>query len=243
VSATYRFDEDRQVYATIGVGFRSGVFNGTDFPLADAEELTNYEVGFMTQGMDGALTLNGAVFYSDIDNLQFSYIDFVRRANVTSNIDNVTITGAEIEAAIDATDSLSLFVNIGYAKSEIEEFTLFPQYVGNHPPRTADWASTAGFDFTFGTSNALDWFLRGDVQYISDRYWFHDNLDVQDPKTFVNLSAGVETETWSVTVWGKNLSDTEAYDTYFPSQATGLPYDVAFPTRPRTYGVRLAVNF
>ena len=243
VSATYRFDEDRQVYATIGVGFRSGVFNGTDFPIADSEELTNYEVGFKTQGMNGRLTLNGAVFYSDIDNLQFSYIDFVRRANVTSNIDNVSITGAEIEAAVDVADSLSLFANIGYAKSEIEELTLFPQYVGNHPPRTADWSSTAGFDFTHATSNALDWFVRGDVQYISDRYWFHDNLDVQDAKTFVNLSLGVETETWGVTVWGKNLSDTEAYDTYFPGQATGLPYDVGFPSRPRTYGVRLAVNF
>jgi iron complex outermembrane receptor protein len=243
VSATYRFDEDRQVYATIGVGFRSGVFNGTDFPIADSEELTNYEVGFKTQGMDGALTLNGAVFYSDIDNLQFSYIDFVRRANVTSNIDNVTITGAEIEVAVDVAESLSLFANIGYAESEIEEFTLFPQYVGNHPPRTADWSSTAGFDFTHTTSNSLGWFLRGDVQYISDRYWFHDNVDVQDSKTFVNLNAGVETETWSFTVWGKNLSDTEAYDTYFPGQATGLPYDVGFPSRPRTYGVRLAVSF
>jgi iron complex outermembrane receptor protein len=243
VSATYRFDEDRQVYATIGVGFRSGVFNGTDFPIAKSEELTNYEVGFKTQGMDGALTLNGAAFYSDIDNLQFSYIDFARRASVTSNIDNVTITGAEIEAAVDVAEGLSLFANIGYAKSEIQEFALFPQYVGNHAPRTADWSSTAGFEFTHAISNSLGWFARGDVQYISDRYWFHDNLDVQDPKTFVNLSLGVENETWSLTVWGKNVSDTEAYDTYFPSQSTGLPYDVGFPSRPRTYGVRLAVNF
>jgi hypothetical protein len=44
-------------------------------------------------------------------------------------------------------------------------------------------------------------------------------------------------------MWGKNLSDTESYDTYFPGQATGLPYDVGFPGRPRTYGVRLAMKF
>lgn len=243
VSATYRFDEDRQVYAAIGVGFRSGVFNGTDFPIADSEELTNYEVGFKTQWAEGAVTLNGAAFYSDIDDLQFSYIDFVRRANVTSSIDNVTITGVELEAAGEVAEHLSLFANIGYAKSEIEEFTLFPQYVGNHAPRTADWSGTAGFDFTHGIPGSLRWFVRGDVQYISDRYWFHDNLDVQDPKTFANLSIGLQTETWSIAVWGKNLSDTEAYDTYFPSQATGLPYDVGFRSRPRTYGVRLAMSY
>ncbi|HPE31827.1 MAG TPA: hypothetical protein PLV61_11610, partial [Parvularculaceae bacterium] len=84
---------------------------------------------------------------------------------------------------------------------------------------------------------------RGDFQYMSDRYWFHDNLDVQNPRSFGNLSAGVETEHLSLSVWAKNVYDTEAYDTYFPSQSTGLPYDVAFPTKPRTYGVRITARY
>lgn len=242
VSLVYRFDDDRQVYATYAVGFRSGAFNGADFPIAQPESLTNYELGFKSQWADRRVTLNGAVFYNDVKDYQFSYIDFVARANVTSNIDKVSIIGAELELSANPVDPLTVFTNVGLAKTEIEDFSIFPALEGNHTPRSADWSIAAGFDYTQDISTDLDAFLRGDIQYMSERYWFHDNLDVQDPRSFGNLSAGIETDVWSLSVWAKNVYDTQAYDTYFPLQATGLPYDVAFPTRPRTYGVRLTLR-
>jgi iron complex outermembrane recepter protein len=214
-----------------------------DFPIARAEELTNYEIGFKTQWFDRSLTVNGAIFHSDIENFQFSFIDFVRRANVTSNIDDVTIDGAELEVKCEVTRALSVFSNVGLAKSEIETFSLFPQHVGNHVPRSADWSVAGGFDFTQDFSDDFALFVRGDLQYASDRYWFYDNLDVQDPKTYWNMNLGIERGAWTATVWGKNLSDTKAYDTYFPSQSTGLAYDVGFRSRPRTYGVQFSVRF
>ena len=130
LSASYRFDDSRQIYATYAVGFRSGVFNGTDFPIAQSEELTNYELGFKSQWLDRTLTLNGALFYSDVENFQFTYIDFARRANVTSNIDEVSVTGAELELEYDITGDLRLFSNVGFARTEIETFRQFPQFVG-----------------------------------------------------------------------------------------------------------------
>ena len=231
ISAVYRLDDDKQVYATYAVGFRSGAFNGTDFPIAEPETLTNYELGFKTQSDDHRLTLNGAVFYSLVDDFQFSYIDYSAGTNVTRNIEEVSIMGAELEFSAMPTNDLRIFTNVGYAKTKIEDFS------------TADWSATAGFDYTHPVSATLDAFVRADIQYMSDRYWFHDNLDVQDPKTFGNLSAGIEGEDFSVSVWSKNVYDTQAYDTYFPSQSTGLAYDVAFPTRPRTYGIRLTKNY
>lgn len=242
-SLVYRFDDDKQIYATYAVGFRSGAFNGTDFPIAQAESLTNYELGFKTQWWDGRLTLNSAGFFSVVDDFQFSYINFVARANVTANIDKVHIYGAELEIAARPVDALSLYANIGLAKTDIQEFTTFPQYEGNHTPRSADWSIATGFDFAQPVTQEVDFFLRGDFQYMSDRYWFHDNLDVQRPRSFGNLSAGVETGHLSLSVWAKNVYDTQAYDTYFPSQSTGLPYDVAFPTKPRTYGVRITARY
>ncbi len=242
VSLVYRIDNDRQVYATYSVGFRSGAFNGGDFPTAQAESLTNYEIGFKTEWLDRSVTVNGAVFYNVVDDYQFSFIDFVARANVTSNIDEVSIFGAELEIAANPTDELTLFANVGLAKTEIEKFTRFPEFIGNNTPRSADWSIAAGFDYTQSVSNNLDIFLRGDIQYASARYWFHDNLDVQDPRSFGNLNAGLQSDHWSISVWAKNVYDTQAYDTYFPLQATGLPYDVGFPTRPRTYGVRLTLR-
>jgi iron complex outermembrane receptor protein len=243
LSASYRFDDWRQIYATYAVGFRSGVFNGADFPIARSEELTNYELGFKSQWLDRSLIVNGALFYSDVENLQFTYIDFVRRANVTSNIDKVSIKGAELELAYDITGDFRVFSNVGYAQSEIETFRQFPQFVGNHTPRAADWTVTAGFDYAHSLSGKSSLFVHSDLQYTSERYWYYDSLDVQDSKTYWNMSAGFNTGTWTVTIWGKNLSDTEAYDTYFPSQTTGLPYDVGFPARPRTYGIELSMRY
>ncbi len=243
VSVSYRIDPNRQVYATYAVGFRSGSFNGTDFPISKPEVLTNYETGFKTQWLDRKLTLNGDIFYSDIKDFQFSYIDFVARANVTSNIDKVDIKGAELELAATPVEDLKLYANFGLAKTKIKEFSTFPQYVGNHTPRSADWSMALGFNYTHAITSNYQIFLRGDVQHASKRYWFHDNEDVQDPKTFANASVGLESDRWSITVWGKNLFDRKAYDTYFPAQSTGLPYDVAFPNKPRTYGIQVSARY
>jgi len=243
VSIAYAFDRNRQVYATYGVGFRSGGFNPPGFPLIQSEVLTNYEMGFKTQWLDRRLTLNGALFYSNVDNFQFSYIDFNTASEVTGNIDRVSIRGGELELRTMPLEGLSFFANLGIADSKIEKLAAFPQYVGNHTPRSSDVSASVGFDYSREIANRLTFFLRSDAQHYSARYWYTDNLDVQGPKTFWNASCGLRHGSWTATAWGKNLSNTRAYDTYFPSQSTGLPYDVAFPTRPRSYGLELSMRF
>lgn len=243
VSVAYQFDRNRQVYATYGVGFRSGGFNPPGFPLTQAEKLSNFEVGAKSQWLDGRLTLNGALFVSNVDDFQFSYIDFNSASEVTGNIDKVRITGAELEIRAVPAEGLNFFANAGLAKSNIRELPAFPQFVGNHTPRSSNLSLNAGMDYTHKVNDQLSLFLRVDLQHYGKRYWYTDNLDVQDPKTFTNMSIGVRQGPWVITAWGKNLSNTRAYDTYFPGQSTGLPYDVAFPTAPRTYGIELATKF
>ncbi len=243
LSIAYEFDRNRQIYATYGVGFRSGGFNPPGFPRVEAEELTNYEIGFKTQWLDRRLTLNGAVFYSDISNFQFSYIDFDTASEVTGNIDKVRMTGGEFEVRFTPLEGFDLFTNVGVADSDIRKLEAFPEFEGNHTPRSSKLSVTAGFDYTRQLGNKIAIFVRSDAQHYSKRYWYTDNLDVQDPKTFWNMSFGLKRGAWTVTAWGKNLSDTEAYDTYFPSQSTGLPYDVGFPTAPRSYGVQISVKY
>lgn len=243
VSLAYEIDHNRQIYATYGVGFRSGGFNPPGFPRVDAEELTNYEIGFKTQWLDRRLTVNGAVFYSDIDHFQFSYIDFDTASEVTGNIDKVGMKGGELEIRFAPGAGFDVFANLGVADSDIRRLDAFPELEGNHTPRSSTVSLNVGFDFTHPIGNDLDFFVRSDAQHYSKRYWYTDNLDVQDPRTFWNASLGIRRGAWTVAAWGKNLSDTKAYDTYFPSQSTGLPYDVGFPTAPRTYGVQFSVKY
>jgi iron complex outermembrane recepter protein len=241
LSAAYKFSPDKLVYVSWGVGFRSGGFNPPSYrvPIYRDEKLTNYEIGFKTQWLDHHLTLNGAVFHSIVTNLQFSAIDFNSGSQVTSNIDRARINGAELEATVLPFQGFDLFAHIGLADPKITAFAANPALVGNVLPRGYKSSFDAGFDYSHHIAPETQFFLRGDLQHYSRKYWYVDNLDVQRPKTYVNGSFGVTYRNYTATVWGKNIFGVRAYETYFPGQQTGLPYDVAFPNQPATYGIEL----
>ena len=241
LSAAYKFSPDKLVYASWGVGFRSGGFNPPSFhiPIYRDEKLTNYEIGFKTQWLDRRLTLNGALFHSIVKNLQFSAIDFNTGSQVTSNIDRTRINGLELEAVVTPAAGFDLFAQMGLTDPKITRFAANPAFQGNIPPRGYKATFSGGFDFTRHIAKDVDFFIRGDVQHYSSKYWFVDNLDVQRPKTYVNGSFGIGYRGITASVWGKNIFGVRAYETYFPGQQTGLPYDVGFPNQPATYGIEL----
>lgn len=244
LSAAYKFSPDKLVYVSWGVGFRSGGFNPPSFhiPIYRDERLTNYEIGFKTQWLDHRLTLNGAVFHSTVKNLQFSAIDFNTGSQVTSNVDRARINGAELEAVATPAQGLDLFAGMGIADPKITRFAANPAVVGNVVPRGYKASFNAGFDYTQRIATGTSFFVRTDLQHYSSKYWFVDNLDVQRPKTYVNGSFGVNFGKFTAAVWGKNIFGVRSYETYFPAQQTGLPYDVAFPNRPATYGIELSAR-
>jgi len=245
LSLSYKIDPTHMIYASYGAGFRSGGFNppSASVPISQAEKLTNFELGFKTQWFNRALTLNGAIFYSDINNFQYSYIDFASGSQITGNIDKVRIKGLELEAKVNFSADFDIYGNLGITDPKIRRLALFPQYVGNVVPRGYRASINGGFDFRHSLSDTMSVFVRGDVQHTSSKYWYYDNLDVQAPKTYVNGSIGMKIDRVTATFWARNVFNTRAYETYFPSQSTGFPYDAAYPNRPATYGVELAARF
>jgi iron complex outermembrane recepter protein len=155
----------------------------------------------------------------------------------------VRITGGELETRFAPLTGFSVFLNVGAAVPRIDSFSLFPQYVGNQTPRANDYTVQAGADYSFPLGNGWSAFVSSNVQYLSKVYWYIDNEDVQGAKTYVNASAGVKSGRWTATLWGRNIFDTRAYDTYDPTQATGLGRDVGYPNKPAQYGVELSYRF
>jgi outer membrane receptor protein involved in Fe transport len=72
---TYKLTPDKMIYATYSKGFRPGGVNriGGNVPYA-ADYLINYEVGWKTQWFGNTLRWNGAFFWEDWKNLQFSFL-------------------------------------------------------------------------------------------------------------------------------------------------------------------------
>jgi iron complex outermembrane recepter protein len=245
VTVRYELDPDRILYATYGVGFRSGGFNPPNFsiPIFGEEKLTNYEVGFKSQWLQRRLTINAAAFTGHIDGYQYSYIDFRTASPVTGSIDRVRISGGELETHFRALAGLDLFANVGVSVPTISKSTLFPQYVGNETPRAQNYSFQAGFDYSRALSAGLSWFIGSNAVYYSREYWYVDNLDVQKPKTYLNARLGLQSGQWTLTLWGKNITDTRAYETYDPNQATGAGRDVGLPNEPASFGGELTWRF
>ncbi len=244
-TATYKFSPTLLTYFTYGVGFRSGGFNQPNFsiPIFAEEKLKNFEVGVKSQWFDHRLTVNAAAFTGKVENYQYSYIDFATASPVTGTIDRVRLSGGELETRLDAGRGLNLFFNTGVAVPKITSLPLFPQYVGNQTPRASDVTLQGGFDYTTPIAGDVMFFVGSNVQFDSRTYWYIDNLDVQQPKTYLNASFGLKNGPYTATVWGKNLLDTHAYDTYDPNQATGAGRDVGYPNKPLSFGVELAARF
>jgi iron complex outermembrane receptor protein len=245
VTVRYTLSPDSIVYATYGVGFRSGGFNPPNFsiPIFAEEKLTNYEIGFKSQWLDRRLTINASAFTGNVDGYQYSYIDFRTASPVTGSIDRVRITGGELETHFRAATGLNVFANVGVSVPTIERSALFPQYVGNETPRAQNYSFQAGFDYTRALSERLSWFLGANADYHSRTYWYVDNLDVQRPKTYVNARLGLQSGAWTVTLWGKNITNTRAYETYDPNQATGAGRDVGLPNAPASFGGELTWRY
>jgi iron complex outermembrane recepter protein len=244
-TATYKFTPQLLTYLTYGVGFRSGGFNQPNFsiPIFGEEKLKNLEAGLKSQWLDRKLTVNLAAFTGKVQNYQYSYIDFATASPVTGSIERVRLSGGELETRFTPVGGFSIFFNTGVAVPRITSLPLFPTYVGNQTPRATDVTLQGGFDYTVPLANDLSLFVGSNVQYDSRTYWFIDNLDVQKPKTYLNANLGLRSGPYTATLWGKNLLDTRAYDTYDPNQATGLGRDVGYPNRPLSFGVELSARF
>ena len=178
-----------------------------------------------------------------MEDFQFFFVDAASASQIIGNIDEVDIFGVELEMQAVVTEGLQVFASLGTTDSDIEKITVFPGNEGNHTPRTTEWTLNAGFQYRAALGNGLAGMVRVDYEHRGDKHWQVDNLDVQDPLDFVHARIGIEGESWSLTVWGKNLTDEEYYADYNPMKFSGLPFDIGWRAQPRTVGIEGRVNF
>ena len=80
VTLQYALNDDLNVYALVGTGWRPGGLTVTstlvpeEVLLFESEDSTSYELGFKSTLMEGALRLNGSLYYQDFE-------DYIARLN------------------------------------------------------------------------------------------------------------------------------------------------------------------
>ncbi|MGH8285975.1 MAG: TonB-dependent receptor, partial [Steroidobacteraceae bacterium] len=258
--ATLRFKPSENVTTYVGYsrGFRSGGFNQTGVGTAgiagvgdlfDQETADTIEAGVKAQFLDRRLSTNASLYHTTTKGSYYFVFDPNTSTQNLGNLDEVEYQGLEIELQALVADGFDLYVRGGFTDSEIKESRRAATDVGNEAPLVSEYTVNVGAQLRrpLASAGSLSFFLRPDFQIIGDTYWYPDNFTVRDPIEILNLRAGLETDTWSLVAWSKNLTD-EEYNAewspgpqFFPNP--GYTNNFVFKALPRIWGVDFTYRF
>jgi iron complex outermembrane receptor protein len=270
VNLSYKVPEVATFYASYGKGFKSGGFNafgsreqviqGAQAGVASraaAEAITfvqdaynkevtdAFEVGFKSQLWDRRVTLNGAAFYTDVNNAQqFSFFPAGSIQAVTS-IDKVRIKGVEFDTSAALSDHFTLFGGFGYNDAKIRAFKAQPASVGNRAPYTLDYNFTVGVQFSQPVTDSLEFTARAEYNGMGSMWFDTANTPGtrRDPVGLLNVRIGIASERWEIAAWSRNLTDRK-YNNESVVLPTGIGiFNPLFKAPTRSYGIESRVKF
>ena len=244
VALTWNVTEDITSFVSVTRGFQPGGFNwsgGTENPgdyTFKAQTSWDYELGVKTRILNRAVTLNGSLFYSTIDDMQLVSYDPLTFSYHASNAAKATAWGAEADLEAKLSPEFRLGVSAAYTRAELDAYTgedtggTF-DYSGNNVPFTPEL--TLGLNLTY--THIKGWFARAEVLRYGRLYWDEANSRNRDPITLLNARVGYETEKWGIFLWGNNLSD-QIYLNYLQPAS-----NFALVAPPRTIGLQFDIRF
>ncbi len=154
VVVDFQASDDVMLYGSISNGFKSGGFIGSPSTPGravqsfDEETAINYEFGFKSFMFDSTFKLNGALFFTDYEDLQVTR--FTQLADnptnpfgefITENAASAEIQGIELEFAWMASEDLEFGGSYAYLDATYQDFT---PNVANLAPNGGTGACAAG---------------------------------------------------------------------------------------------------
>jgi len=258
VTLRYKPTPESTAYIGYSRGFRSGGFNQTGVGAAnipgiqdlfDKETADTYEVGYKAEFMDRRLATNLSLYYTKANGSYYFVFDPNTSTQNLGNLGDVDYKGFEAEITARVTDSFDAYLGVGYTDSEIKQSDRAASDVGNQAPLVSEYSVNLGLAYrhqlaAFGGASA---FIRTDLDVTGPTWFYPDNFTERDTVSVLNLRLGLESKSWSVTAWAKNLND-EEYNSewspgpqFFPSP--GYTNNFVFKALPRRWGVDLAYRF
>jgi len=244
------------LYLTYSQGYQQGaaIIMQINNPIADPTEVDNYEIGFKYATPDNRLVFNVAAYQMDIKDLQRTQAVPLPNGTfntIINNIDGMKTKGVEFDTRWAPLDQLYFYVGATYTDAKFKDFvtddplqfgSLLVQLKGNTAQLTPQWKGNVGGQYTFPLPNGAGLALGASMSVTTKQYFDEFNRDpmISDGYSLydAHLTYQPQSERWSVSLWGKNLSDEkEIFDANF--SANGRVTSKRF-IDPRTYG--LSVN-
>ncbi|MHA6288094.1 TonB-dependent receptor [Maricaulis sp. CAU 1757] len=256
LTGTWRPTVSTLFYATYSEGFRPGLLNrpggaagpnGYTVPFAlDTDDVTNYEIGWKTDLLDNTLRLNGSAFFVDVERLQTTIFDpSITNLFFSDNAANAEIRGIEGDFiwAPNEMPGLTVAGAFSILDTEITEVLVPTNDVvaGSELAFAPNFQANlrARYEWTIGNG----WLAHVQPQIVHSDDSVSDVIEINkavlDSYTLAHFSTGVTTDQWRVELFVDNLTNEHA------QMSNNFVYDRERVTvaRPRTWGVRVGVDF
>lgn len=257
VGLTYQIADDAILYASYSEGFHSGGFFGVNQNTRDfvrdqynPERAQSYEVGFKSQWMDNRLRLNMTAFRNDFEDKQESSVqvdpDTQTVATVFDNVADAVYQGFELETEFVFNENFRAFVNYGFLDAEYRDFftdinaadgVTIIEEASFLAPRNAP-------KHTVGVGAFYTQQLGPGELEVYAKYSYVDDVEtdlLNAPQgrlqgvDDVTASIGYFGETYSVQLFGRNLTD-QRTETFIPIATL---FAAGTVNRPRSYGLEV----
>ncbi|MFT3978378.1 MAG: TonB-dependent receptor [Sphingomonas bacterium] len=255
---SYDVNRDVMFYATASKGFRPGGANnvpGLSSGLVSyqPDSLWNYELGAKTQWFGRMLTLNGALFQIDWNNMQVSGRSSNGAFSFLTNAGKARIKGAELEATLRPMTGLSLNTALGFLDAKLTEDQLNSGLAatgstglkGDKIPNIPDFTLSLNGDYNWDIGSGLRGMFNANLTHSAGSY-----SDFRPTYTYyrrnsaydvVGARVGVETENGlTVQLFVQNLLNNDK--PILLSGGVGDPYS-ALSLQPRTFGIMARKSF
>lgn len=230
LALTYDLDANTLLYASLSRGYRGNGVNATilssinqgDTPeniarlntvrTFDEETLLNYELGAKATLLENTLAVRVALFYMDREDQQVrgsfvipqpsgatTFIDYTSNAAQGENL------GAEIEVDWLASDALQLWANIGLLDTEFGDYiNVFGEDLsGREQAHAPNYQYALGGEYTWPSG----FYLRLELEGKDDFYFSDRHAEQSSSYDLLGASVGLERDNWSISLWGRNLTD------------------------------------
>lgn len=247
-SASLDVTDNLTTYASWSQGYLPGGFNVFSASSKDTfyykpEYSTNYELGLKTHWLDNKLQANVSAFYSDIRDKQVR--EEVPSAGIGTwkftNSAKAHTSGVELEVRAYPLEGWELRGGVGYARSEIDEWTVSTpsggrkNYSGNRLP----WAPDLTYHLGVGYTHSSGFFAQAEYLGSGKQYFDAENTLSDPGYNTVNLQFGYRGENLTVAIWGKNVFDTH----YITKKLVANGNKIVEDGNPFSFGTTVSWSF
>jgi iron complex outermembrane receptor protein len=244
-AVNYKLTPEAMVYGVASQGYRVGGANPV-VPVPTPRQfgpdsLWNYEIGAKTDWLDGALRVNGDLYFIDWQKMQLSvYTPGAEGYEYTANVGTTHSKGAELEVTAAVTRDLEYIGSSSYNDARIQvNNPAIDAAAGDRVPGVPHFTLSNALQYT-RVLGRIQAYFHIDEQYITGSLnVFDSTIGVhQGNYNLVNARVGVRVANWDVSLFAKNILNSDAVTTAVPATPTQV-----FRLQPVTIGVTARTKF